>query len=220
MASSSIELAAQVVGKLVVEEVQYLRGVSQKVADLQSELEWMQCFLWDADEKQNKNALLRKWVSEIRDSALQAEDVIEQYILKVVKGKRQNKGLWSDLRWLGGCWLDAIKLHYVGSDIDTITAKISKMSSRLQTYGVKSSYGKYSSSVVMDKKLIADQRRTYPHLDGNDVVGLKQCVDDLAKELLVGTQRVVLVHGMGGIGKTTLAREVFNHAPLKGNEMG
>ncbi|XP_057544663.1 probable disease resistance protein At1g58602 [Amaranthus tricolor] len=217
MTSSSIESAAQWLGKLLVQEVQYLAAVRDKVEDLQSELEWMQCFLWDADEKQNKNALLRKWVFEIKESALEAEDLIELYILGIAR-KRENNGfwIWDDVKWLACCWMEAMKLHYIGSDIDALTAKICKMSSRLQTYGVKSSYDKYSSRAVLDKKMIAEQRRTYSHICDRDVVGLEESIADLADRLKEnGKHGIVALHGMGGIGKTTLAREVFHYTPLK-----
>jgi len=51
MSGFAIESTAKWVGKLLVEEVQYLAKVRDKVEELQSELEWMQCFLLDADLK-------------------------------------------------------------------------------------------------------------------------------------------------------------------------
>ncbi|KAK9698122.1 hypothetical protein RND81_08G083800 [Saponaria officinalis] len=218
MSSFSIESAAQWLGKLVVQEVQYLSEVSDKVEELQSELEWMQCFLLDADGQKNKNALIRKWVSEISDLALEAEDVTETYILKVSK-KRQD-GVLNGLKWLACFWLDAKTLHIVGSKIDCLTSKISKMSSRLQTYGVRSSYDVQSSHMAMIKNLLAEQRRTYSHAQPDFVVGLKHEVANLINQLQEGQPKIVVAYGMGGIGKTALAREVYHRCLSQGHFVG
>ncbi|KAK9667091.1 hypothetical protein RND81_14G232300 [Saponaria officinalis] len=218
MSSFSIESAAQWLGKLAVQEVQHLSEVSDKVEELQSELEWMQCFLLDADSQQNKNALIRKWVSEISNLALEAEDVTETYILKVSK-KRQD-GVLNGLKWLACFWMDAKTLHIVGSQIDCLTSKISKMSSRLQTYGVRSSYDVQSSHMAVTKNLLAEQRRTYSHAQPNFIVGLKQEVAELINQLQEGPQKLVVTHGMGGIGKTALAREVYQKCLSQGHFIG
>ncbi|KAK9674017.1 hypothetical protein RND81_12G205300 [Saponaria officinalis] len=78
------------------------------------------------------------------------------------------------------------------------------MTSRLQSYGVKSSYDAQMSHVIMSKRLLGEQR-TYGHVEEQNVVGLEDCVRDLTS-VLVGHKKVVVVHGMGGIGKSTLAR--------------
>ncbi|KAH9604659.1 hypothetical protein KSS87_005884 [Heliosperma pusillum] len=213
-----VRLTGKWLGQLLIQEVQYLSQVKDKVEELQSELEWMQCFLLDADGKQNKNALIRKWVSEISDLALEAEDLTETYILKV-SHKRQN-GILNGLKWLACFWMDAKTLHIVASQIDGLTSKISKMSSRLQTYGVRSSYDVQFSQLEMAKKLLAEQRRTYAHAQPDYIVGLEKDVAKLIEQLQEGSQKIVVAHGMGGIGKTALAREVYQNCLSQGHFVG
>ncbi|XP_021772274.1 disease resistance protein RPP8-like [Chenopodium quinoa] len=91
------------------------------------------------------------------------------------------------------------------------------MSSRLQAYGIQSSYSMYNhSSLVANRKFLAEERRTYPHVGDKEVVGLDESVSKLMDTLSRdGQHAVVVVHGMGGIGKTTLGREVFKHSNIK-----
>ena len=102
MASFVVESAATWVGKLLVEEVNFLAEVRDKVEGLKRELERMKSFLYDADHKQYKSLAIRHWISEIRYLAQEAEDVVELYILKVSHKREQPRSLipWSGLKWL------------------------------------------------------------------------------------------------------------------------
>ncbi|KAL2939226.1 hypothetical protein RDABS01_007233 [Bienertia sinuspersici] len=217
MASSSIGSVAIYLGNLLLEEAQYLAAVEEKVKELQSELEWMQCFLMDIDKNQCKDALLRKWVFEIKDLAYEVEDLIENHILIVSHENQNIDCLLDPLLWLTSCLRDTKTLHNIGSEIDAVTAKITKMSSRLERYGVRTSYGYHLSNVVMKQKsMIVEQRRTYAHDRDDNIVGLEQSVAQLVERLQGGCQEtIVVLHGMGGIGKTTLAKEVFNDKALQ-----
>ncbi|GMH22746.1 hypothetical protein Nepgr_024589 [Nepenthes gracilis] len=218
MAESAVKSAVSWLGKLVVEEVKYLYEVREKVEELQGELEWMQCFLSDADKKQNKDAVIRKWISQIKDLAYDAEDVLEKFILKV-SYKDRRRGLWSKLRWLSCLLRDARALHEIGTDIDGLTLKVSKLTSRLQTYGVKTGYGEISASHADPSTL--ELRRAYSHLEDDMIVGLEDDIASLADQLVADQDhKVVVISGMGGLGKTTLAREVYHHPDVRGHFSG
>ncbi|GAB2273994.1 hypothetical protein Dimus_008763 [Dionaea muscipula] len=50
-----------------------------QVEEVQEELEWMQCFLSDADARRHKEALIPK----IKELAYDAQDVIDKFMLRV-----------------------------------------------------------------------------------------------------------------------------------------
>ncbi|KAL9239828.1 hypothetical protein vseg_014111 [Gypsophila vaccaria] len=93
------------------------------------------------------------------------------------------------------------------------------MSSRSQTYGVRSSYDIQSLQNGVTKKLLAEQRRTYSHAQSDSIVGLEPDVAKLITKLQHGPQRIVVAYGMGAIGKIALAREV-NHKCLSQSAEG
>ncbi|GAB2273985.1 hypothetical protein Dimus_008754 [Dionaea muscipula] len=125
MAESAVKSAAEWLGKLVVEKVKYLQGVRDKVEELHEELAWMQCFMSDADARQYKDPLIRMWVSHIKELAYDAEDVTEKFMLRVY-----NKDKHRSLKWFFCLARDATALREIGSEIDSLTAKICKLSSR------------------------------------------------------------------------------------------
>ncbi|XP_031249790.1 putative disease resistance RPP13-like protein 3 [Pistacia vera] len=48
-------------------------------------------FIKDAEEKQVEDAMIRKWVSDIRDIAYDTEDVLDNFMLKIDHGKTPSK---------------------------------------------------------------------------------------------------------------------------------
>ncbi|KAJ8420144.1 hypothetical protein Cgig2_024523 [Carnegiea gigantea] len=137
----------------------------------------------------------------------QAEDVIELYILKVSYKREKPRDLipWTELKWLLCCMRDAKTLHSVGSDIDTLIANINELTRRSQKYGITRSNDELIDPYLVFEKRFIDQRRTCSHTEDVEV----------ADQLVNGPQKVVVIHRMGGIGKTTLVRKVYNHASLK-----
>ncbi|KAJ8427554.1 LOW QUALITY PROTEIN: hypothetical protein Cgig2_003117 [Carnegiea gigantea] len=164
------------VWKLLVEEVEFLVKVRDK----------MKSFSWDADHEQYKKAVIRQWISEIRVLAQEAEDVIELYILQV-SHKRESCGLipWTNLKWLLCCMRDAKTLHSVGSDIDTLIAKINELTGRSQRYGITRSNDELIDPYLALEKKFRDQRRTYSHIE-DIVIGLNERAKEVADQLAEG----------------------------------
>ncbi|KAK7823977.1 putative disease resistance rpp8-like protein 4 [Quercus suber] len=130
MAESVVFNAVGRLGNLLIEEATYLKGVSQQVKQTQIELERMQCFLKDADKRQNEDESVRIWVSQIREAAYEVEDVIETFALEIALKNRD-----STFKKHVPIF-NTRKLYQVGSKIEGIKTRISDLTRSLQTYGV------------------------------------------------------------------------------------
>ncbi|XP_073099119.1 putative disease resistance protein At1g50180 [Elaeis guineensis] len=211
MAESIVQSAAQTIGNLLVEEAKYLYAVSDQIKRLEEELEWMQLFLKDAAGRQHDDAVVRKWVSKIKEFAYEAEDILEKYILRV--SLRRQDGFWNMLKWFSCIFRDAAALHEVGSDVDDLTQKISFLTSRMTTYGVNIRAGVSSSSSYAKRM---ELRRTFSHIvEEDDTVGLESDSKTLVDRLVNQECKIVAVSGMGGLGKTTLAKKVYHHPTIR-----
>ncbi|GMP60822.1 LOW QUALITY PROTEIN: hypothetical protein CsSME_00023531 [Camellia sinensis var. sinensis] len=86
MVDAVVSSVVRRLGGLLIDQVIFLQGVRDEVNYLRNKLEYMLCFLKDAEEKQDQDSRIRKWVSDIRDTAYEAEDIIDKFILKVEEG--------------------------------------------------------------------------------------------------------------------------------------
>uniref|UniRef100_A0A2N9FM37 NB-ARC domain-containing protein n=1 Tax=Fagus sylvatica TaxID=28930 RepID=A0A2N9FM37_FAGSY len=205
---SVVSGVASRLGELLIQEANFLSGVSHQVQKLQTELKWMQCFL------KNENTMVREWVVEIRDLAYDAEDIIETYVFKVAS--RRGGGIQKVLMRCA-CILDeGTTVHKLGSEIVEIKTTISELTARLQTYGIirQSIEGDRRLSSINDSQ--QQQRQTFPHVKPADVVGLDENISELVACLTTNKEkRVVSICGMPGVGKTTLAKMVYHHPEVK-----
>lgn len=111
MVESVVSYAVERLGDLLIQQASLLHGVSGQVKKLQTELKRMQCFLRDAERRQDEDETIKNQISEIRNLAYDAEDVIEMYAIKVA--------------WATIPFYKVKHLHKVGSEIASINSRIS-----------------------------------------------------------------------------------------------
>ena len=93
-------------------------------------------------------------------------------------------------------------------DIEGITKRMAKVVAQMQSFGIQQIV--YRSPSLQERQ--REIQQTYPKRSQKDLVGVEQSVKELVGHLVENDNiQVVSISGMGGIGKTTLARQVFHH---------
>ncbi|KAI8026820.1 putative disease resistance protein [Camellia lanceoleosa] len=215
MAGPFVTFVVERLGDVLIQKKNLLRGVSSQVEEMQRELNRMKCFLKDAAEKREEgDERVHNWVAEIREATYDAEAVIYTYIIKVAFRRKTGSILNVLMRY--SCvfkFKDSIAIHKVGVEIESIKANISKITTSLDTYGVRAISEEESSRFEKQRLL----RQSYPHIVEEDIVGLDDDIKTVAEHLVKEERqcRVVSIWGMGGLGKTTLAKKVYHYIDVR-----
>ncbi|CAJ2662736.1 unnamed protein product [Trifolium pratense] len=213
MADSVVSFLLGHLSQLLQHEANLLFGVEDKIQSLQNELEIINAYLKTSSKgNKNNNKEIEKIVlSQIRDVAHLAEDVIDTFITNVAIYKRRNV--------LGRMFhsVDHTKLlHDVAENIDKIKTKLKDIHENNIKYNQESS--NQSTSATEEEERKRSLQRLRRNVEEENVVGFVHESEVVISRLIDGDSphlNVVSIIGMGGLGKTTLARKVYNSDKVK-----
>ncbi|XP_058114375.1 putative disease resistance protein At1g50180 [Magnolia sinica] len=209
-AYSIVSLVAGKLSDILLQEAIFLHGVRGEIEWMEQELKRMQSFLEDADAKQQADERVKNWVWDVRDVAYDVEDIIDVFILRIARLRRP--GFMGFFKRYALIFKELVACHKVGLEIKHIKIKIGAISESRLTYGIESiNCGGGTSSMFQEWRL------TSPDVQEPDFVGFEKDIEALVERLTEGEQRrcVVSVVGMGGLGKTTLTKTVYNSDTVK-----
>ncbi|KAL2322456.1 hypothetical protein Fmac_026835 [Flemingia macrophylla] len=225
MAEIAVSFAREKLVPVIINEANLLWGIPGAFAVLKKELEYIQAFLKDADrraieEGDNANEGIKTWVKDLREASFRIEDVIDEYILYV----EQQPDAFGCTALLFECnithFIKSMKRrHQIASEIQQIKSVLdgTKQLSKDYYFQIQPSVQKgYKGS---KSSLWDDPRMRSCYLKEVDVIGFEGPKDELIGWLLKGPleRTVISVVGMGGQGKTTLAKSVFNNQKVIGH---
>ncbi|ESQ29583.1 hypothetical protein EUTSA_v10023235mg [Eutrema salsugineum] len=210
MAGKLLSFGVQKLCDVLSQEYAHFHGVDEEVTELKRELDLLSSFLKDANVKKHTSAVVRTFLEQIKEIIYDAEDIVDTFLLKEKFGK--TSGIKKRIRRLACVFPDR---REIALDIEGISKTISKMISDMQSFGIQQSIadGGYMQPLHDRQR---EMRQEIDREHESNFVGVEENVDKLLGYLVEDDNvQVVSMTGMGGLGKTTLARQAFNHEMVK-----
>ncbi|KAH0684893.1 hypothetical protein KY289_022645 [Solanum tuberosum] len=222
MVDAVVSYAVQKLGDFLIEEVSLRQSLRENGLWLRNELSFMQAFLKDAETKQAEDHLVQQWVFEITSVANEAVAVLEAYSSDAAKDGDHAAGFVDRLKACACICQKEAKFHNIGKDIQSLKERVVDISRKRDTYGIthiNNNAGEGPSNRPNDQSstLIRTLRRAVSYADEDQLfIGFQEVFQRLLDELLKKEPRrnVLSIYGMGGLGKTTLTRNLYNSPSL------
>ncbi|XP_002529624.3 putative disease resistance protein RGA1 [Ricinus communis] len=197
-------------GSLAVQEVILAWGLEADCEKLEEVLSTIKAVLLDAEQKQVKNHRIQDWLGKLRDVLCAAEDVLDDFECEALRRQvAANQG--STSRKVRGFFSSSNPVAFrlrMGHKIKKIRERIVEIAS------IKSSFelteGVHDTSVE-----IREREMTHSFVHAEDVIGREADKEIIIEHLTENPSNgeslsVIPIVGIGGLGKTALAKLVYN----------
>ncbi|CAO2143409.1 unnamed protein product [Urochloa humidicola] len=204
MVSASAGAMNSLLGKLATlmgEEYNKLKGSRRKVASLEDEFRSMNALLEKLANMDDLDAPAKEWRNQVRDMSYEIEDCIDDFMHHFGK----NDATIGFLKKISRFLKNLRACHQIGTKIREIKAQVLEASDRRMRYRLDEYIHNPDISSV-DPRVVAIYK------EAASLVGIDAPRDELVK-LLTDNEpelKVTSIVGFGGLGKTTLANQVYH----------
>ncbi|XP_060207754.1 putative disease resistance protein RGA3 [Lycium barbarum] len=197
MAEAFLQILIDNLSSFIREELGLFFGFKEEFKKLSSRFTKIQAVLEDAQEKQLKDKSIKDWLQKLNIAAYEVDDILDECKTKATRLKQSECGSYHP---------KVIRFrHKIGKRMKEVMKRLDAIAQERRDFDLNE----------MDTERQATRRETGFVVTEPQVYGRDNEKDEIVKILInnvnVAQELPVLpIHGMGGLGKTTLAQMVYN----------
>ncbi|KAJ6370969.1 hypothetical protein OIU77_001472 [Salix suchowensis] len=198
---------------LVLEELGLVFGLQTEFENLKRNLTRVQAVLKDAEEKQWKDEGIRIWLKDLKAAAYDADDVLDEFSIEAQR-RRQRRGLIDRLRSFSSLDQNPLLFRF------KMAHKLKNVREKFDAIDMEKNKFKLTEGIEENEADRFDWRITSSYVNKTEIIyGRDKEKEELITMLLANSDdlAVYAIHGMGGLGKTTLAQLVYSDASVEGS---
>nr|XP_034606517.1 putative disease resistance protein RGA1 isoform X1 [Setaria viridis] len=206
LTSAVVSIVKDKLAAAIAEQANLLWNFGDGLEDMNSVLEAISAALQDAERRSAKEKLVQLWLKRLKHAALDIADMLEDYQDSSNRLTAKKLGVLS-------CLPVAHKKIVVATRMKSMREKLRKINKDFRDF--KFSEGGICTSIEQHD----DDRETSSRLPEEPIIGRNREKQEIINLLSAGTNNdetgIVSIHGLGGMGKSTLAQLIYNDAQFK-----
>ncbi|WVZ50136.1 hypothetical protein U9M48_001422 [Paspalum notatum var. saurae] len=202
LTSAFVGIAKDKLGSAIAQQANLLWNFDGDLEDMMDTLETISAVLEDAEKRSVRESSVRLWLKRLKDAALDISDILEDY------QDISDQATTAKMLQLLSCLPMGYKRIVVANRMKTARENLSKINKDFQSFNFRQ-----GTTTTIEK--CYDKRETTSGLPEEPIIGRvveKQKIIDLLLSADTNNDEIVIVpiYGLGGIGKSTLAQQVYN----------
>ncbi|WVZ50170.1 hypothetical protein U9M48_001451 [Paspalum notatum var. saurae] len=206
LTSPFVDIAKAKLGSAIAQQVRLLQNFDGDLEDMMDTLESISAALEDAERRSVRESSVRLWLKRLKHAALDNSDILEDY-------QDTSDQATTKMPRLLSCLPNPYKRIIMANRMKTVRKNLSKIHMQFESFNFT-----LGSSTTIEQ--CYDERETISRLPEEPIIGRdgeKQKIIDMLLSADTNNDEIVIVpiYGLGGMGKSTLAQQVYNDDQFK-----